>query len=42
MGTLNRFAEKLVFVDTMPFIYFIEEHPVYVEAVEFFCRSITG
>jgi len=36
MGTLNRFADKLVFVDTMPFIYHIEEHPVYVEAVEAF------
>ena len=27
MGTLNRFTGKLVFVDTMPFIYHIEEHP---------------
>ena len=36
MGTLNRFANKLVFVDTMPFIYLIEEHPVYVETVETF------
>ena len=36
MGTLNRFTDKLVFVDTMPFIYHIEEHPVYVETVEAF------
>ena len=36
MGTLNRLADKLVFVDTMPFIYLIEEHPAYVETVEAF------
>jgi predicted nucleic acid-binding protein len=36
MGTLTRFADKLIFVDTMPFIYHIEEHPVYVETVEAF------
>ena len=36
MGTLKQFAGKLVFVDTMPFIYHIEEHPVYVETVEAF------
>jgi predicted nucleic acid-binding protein len=36
MGTLKLFAGKLVFVDTMPFIYHIEEHPVYVETVEAF------
>jgi len=34
MGTLNRFTDKLIFVDTMPFIYHIEEHPVYVETGE--------
>jgi predicted nucleic acid-binding protein len=36
MGTLSQFANKLIFVDTMPFIYHIEEHPVYVETVEAF------
>ena len=36
MGTLNRFTDKLVFVDTMPFIYHIEEYPGYVETVETF------
>ena len=36
MGTLNRFTDKLIFVDTMPFIYHIEEHPVYVDTVEAF------
>ena len=36
MGTLNRFTDKLIFVDTMPFIYHIEEYPGYVETVEAF------
>ena len=36
MGTLTRFVDKLIFVDTMPFIYHIEEHPVYAEMVEAF------
>ena len=41
MGTLNRFSDKLVFVDTMPFIYLIEEHSAYIEAVaSFFAGAI--
>ena len=41
MGTLTRFDDKLIFVDTMPFIYFIEESPVYVETVgEFFAGAL--
>ena len=36
MGTLNRFTDKLIFVDTMSFIYHIEEYPGYVETVEAF------
>jgi predicted nucleic acid-binding protein len=39
MGTLSRFTDKLIFVDTMPFIYHMEEHPDYVETVEAFFRG---
>ena len=41
MGTLTRFDGKLIFVDTIPFIYFIEEYPAYAEIVdEFFTGAL--
>ena len=37
MGEIERFRGKTVFIDSMPFIYFIEEHPLYIDKIaEFF------